>query len=139
MFDAAALKREFPGLVDPRLHYLDSAATAQMPEAVFDALRRFEIEARANVHEHNHARARAATCAYDEARKRVARFLGVASEQEIIFTYGTTSSINLLACTFGALLSPGDQILLSPLSITATSCLGRNLPSGAASYCGFCR
>ncbi len=115
MFDATALKREFPGLIDPRLHYLDSAATAQMPEAVFDALWRFEVEARANVHEHNHARARAATCAYDEARKRVARFLGAASEQEVIFTYGTTSSINLLAYSFGALLSPGDQILLSIL------------------------
>ena len=115
MFDAAALKREFPGLADPQLHYLDSAATAQMPETVFDALRRFEIEARANVHEGNHARARAATDAYYEARKRVARFLGAASEQEIVFTYGTTSSINLLAYSFGALLSPGDEILLSTL------------------------
>jgi len=54
-FDAAALKREFPGLADPGLHY---AATAQMPEAVLGALRRFEVEARANVHEGMHARAR---------------------------------------------------------------------------------
>ena len=115
MFDAAALKREFPGLADPRLHYLDSAATAQMPETVLDALRRFEIDARANVHEGTHARARAATSAYHEARKRVARFMGAASEQEIVFTYGTTSSINLLAYSFGALLSAGDEILLSTL------------------------
>ena len=50
-FDAAAIKRKFPGLADPRLHYLDSAATAQMPELVLEALRRFEVEARANVHE----------------------------------------------------------------------------------------
>ena len=57
-FDAAALKREFPGLADPGLHYLDNAATAQMPEAVLGALRRFEVEARANVHEGMHARAR---------------------------------------------------------------------------------
>jgi cysteine desulfurase/selenocysteine lyase len=74
-FDATVLKREFPGLAAPNLHYLDSAATAQMPEVVLDALRRFEIEARANVHEGLHARARAATDAYNEARGRVARFL----------------------------------------------------------------
>ncbi len=57
-FDAAAFKCEFPGLADPRLHYLDNAATAQMPEAVLKALRCFETEARANVHEGAHARAR---------------------------------------------------------------------------------
>jgi hypothetical protein len=73
-FDAAAVKRQFPGLADPQLHYLDSAATAQMPEAVLYALRRFEIEARANVHERMHSRARAASDAYDEARARVGRF-----------------------------------------------------------------
>ena len=114
-FDAAALKQGFPGLVDPRLHYLDNAATAQMPELVLDALRRFEVEARANVHEGMHRRARAATDAYYEARARVARFLHANSDQEIIFTYGTTSSINLLAHTFGHLLEPGDEILLSVL------------------------
>lgn len=75
----------------------------------------FEVEARANVHEEMHARARAATDAYHEARRHVARFLGAASEQEVVFTYGTTSSINLLAYSFGALLSPGDEILLSTL------------------------
>ena len=64
-FDAAAFKREFPGLASRGLHYLDSAATAQMPVVVLDALRRFEVEARANVHEGLHARARAATDAYD--------------------------------------------------------------------------
>jgi cysteine desulfurase/selenocysteine lyase len=110
-----ALKREFPGLTAPGLHYLDNAATAQMPEAVFDALRHFEIEARANVHEGLHARARAATEAYNEARRRVARFLHASSEQEVIFTYGTTSAINLLAHSFGSRLSHGDEILLSHL------------------------
>jgi cysteine desulfurase/selenocysteine lyase len=108
-FDAARLKQEIPGLADKRLHYLDNAATAQMPEAVLEALRRFEVEARANVHEGLHARARAATEAYHEARARVARFLGAKSDQEVIFTYGTTSSINLLAHSFGQLLEPGDH------------------------------
>jgi cysteine desulfurase/selenocysteine lyase len=114
-FDAAALKREFPGLADPCLHYLDNAATAQMPETVLSALRRFEIEARANVHEVVHARARAATAAYREARERAARFLNAESENEIVFTYGATSAINLLAYSWGALLKPGDEILLSQL------------------------
>ena len=49
-FDPALIKREFPGLRATNLHYLDSAATAQMPRVVLDALRRFEIHARANVH-----------------------------------------------------------------------------------------
>ena len=94
-FDAAAVKQQFPGLADPQLYYLDSAATAQMPEAVLDALRRFEVEARANVHEGMHRRARASTNAFQEARARVARFLNAWSDQELVFTNGTTSSINL--------------------------------------------
>jgi cysteine desulfurase/selenocysteine lyase len=114
-FDSAALKCEFPGLAAPGLHYLDSAATAQMPEIVLDTLRRFEVEARANVHEGLHIRARAATDAYNQARGRVARFLGAASEDEVIFTYGATSAINLLAYSFGSLLASGDEILLSVL------------------------
>jgi cysteine desulfurase / selenocysteine lyase len=114
-FDAVGLKREFPGLADPRLHYLDSAATAQMPDVVLDALRRFEVEARANVHEGMHSRARAATDAYDQARGRVARFLNAGSDEEVVFTYGATSSINLLAHCFGDGLQPGEEILLSIL------------------------
>ena len=86
-----------------------------MPEAVLAALRRFEIEARANVHEGMHQRARAATDAYHEARARVARFINARSDQEVVFTYGTTSSINLLAHCFGTLLQSGDEILLSVL------------------------
>lgn len=114
-FDAIALKREFPSLADSRLHYLDSAATAQMPDAVLSALRRFELEARANVHEGMHRLARAATHAYDEARARVARFVHAYSADEIAFTYGATSAINLLAYSLGRLLQPGDEILLSVL------------------------
>jgi len=114
-FDPAALKQQCPGLADPRLHYLDNAATAQMPDFVLNALRRFEVEARANVHEGMHVRARAATEAYNRARASVARFLNASSDQEVVFTYGTTSSINLLAQSFGDLLRPGDEVLLSVL------------------------
>jgi cysteine desulfurase/selenocysteine lyase len=86
-----------------------------MPEVVLDALRRFEVETRANVHEGMHRRARTATDAYYKARARVARFLHASSNQEIIFTYGARSSINLFAYSFGHLLEPADEILLSVL------------------------
>jgi cysteine desulfurase/selenocysteine lyase len=115
MFDVIALKRDFPALADASLHYLDSAATAQMPEVVLSTLRRFELEARANVHEVVHRRARAATEAYQDARSRVARFLNASSAEEVVFTYGATSSINLLAYAWGASLQAGDEILLSVL------------------------
>jgi cysteine desulfurase/selenocysteine lyase len=114
-FDAAALKREFPSLVDPNLHYLDNAATAQMPTVVLETLHRFELEARANVHEGLHRLARAATDAYNAARGRVARFLHAYSSDEVAFTYGTTSAINLLAQCFGTTLERGDEVLLSVL------------------------
>lgn len=115
VFDAVTLKREFPSLADASLHYLDNAATAQMPQAVLDRLLRFELEARANIHEGVHRRARAATNAYQEARTRVARFLHADSAEEVVFTYGATSSINLLAHAWGASLKPDDEILLSML------------------------
>jgi cysteine desulfurase / selenocysteine lyase len=114
-FDAAQFKRQFPGLASPDLHYLDNAATAQMPAVVLNTLHQFEIEARANVYGGVHRRARAAYKAYEEARSRTARFLNAAETSEIVFTYGTTSSINLLAQTFGPQLQLGDEILLSTL------------------------
>ena len=114
-FAAGTVKRLFPGLADRRLHYLDSAATAQMPDCVFEALRGFEIEARANVHEGLHRRPRAATEAYNGARAQAARFLNAYSDQEVVFTYGATSAINLLAHSFGTLMVAGDEILLSVL------------------------
>ena len=114
-FDAFEFKRQFPSLADENLRYLDNAATAQMPAAVLETLRQFELESRANVHGGAHRLARAAIAAYDEARCRTARFLNAYSADEIIFTYGATSSINLLAHSFGSLMEPGDEILLSVL------------------------
>lgn len=114
-FDPAPLKAAFPGLADPALHYLDNAATAQMPEPVLAALRHFEITARANVHGGQHRLARAALALYDEARSRIAGFLHAGAAEEIVFTSGTTGSINLLAHSFGDTLGEGDEILLSML------------------------
>ena len=112
-FDPRAIRREFPILADPALHYLDNAATAQMPAAVEAALLRFERSLRANVHGGVHRLARDAVAAYDAARGSVARFLNAAAAHEVVFTYGATSAINLLAHAYGERLSPGDEIVLS--------------------------
>jgi cysteine desulfurase/selenocysteine lyase len=118
-FDPAACREEFPLLADPPggkpMHYLDSAATAQTVAAALRAVRRHETMTRANVLRGVHFLAEAATDAYDQARRAVARYLGVADAEEVIFTGGTTGSINLLAHSFGSLLAEGDEILVSEL------------------------
>jgi cysteine desulfurase/selenocysteine lyase len=111
----ADIRRQFPLLRDAPLHYLDSAATAQMPEVVLAALHRFGSSLRANVYGGVYQLARQALAEYDEARAEVARFLGAASPQEVIFTYGTTSSLNLLAYSLEERVGAGDDIVLSAL------------------------
>ena len=113
--DPAAIRRQFPLLAREGLHYLDSAATAQMPEAVISALEGFSANLRANVYGGVYKLAQEALATYEAARADVARFLGAASPQEIVFTYGTTSSLNLLAQSFGERLREGDEIVLSIL------------------------
>ncbi len=108
-----ALRREFPILGDG-LAYLDSAASAQMPLAVLGALKDFETTKRANVKRGVHRLAEAATEAYVQARARVASYLSVPAD-EIVFTSGCTASVNLVAHSFGALMKPGDEIVLSGL------------------------
>ena len=113
--DPADIRRQFPLLRATPLHYLDSAATAQMPEAVLTALQRFGGGLRANVFGGVYRLAREALAEYEEARAEVARFLGAPSPQEVIFTYGTTSSLNLLAYSLEERIVAGDQIVLSML------------------------
>jgi cysteine desulfurase / selenocysteine lyase len=108
-----ALRSQFP-ILTPGLAYLDSAATAQMPLAVLDAVRAFETNSRANVKRGVHRLAEAATDAYAAARSDVAAYLGVPSS-EIVFTSGCTAALNLVAHAFGALMKPGDAVLLSGL------------------------
>ncbi len=112
--DPSAIRRQFPVLAREGLHYLDSAATAQMPEAVIAALQRFGTSLRANVYGGVYALAREALAEYEAARADVAGFLG-ASPKEIVFTYGATSALNLLAHSFGERLREGDEIVLSVL------------------------
>ncbi|MBI3517010.1 MAG: cysteine desulfurase [Proteobacteria bacterium] len=114
-FDAASVRAEFPILSDPGLHYLDNAAIAQIPTVVLDAMGLFDRELRANVHGGVYRLACGALAAYESARAAVARFIHAQSPAEVVFTYGTTSAINLLAHSFGALLQEGDEVLISQL------------------------
>jgi cysteine desulfurase/selenocysteine lyase len=117
-FNPEAVRAEFPifatanGAV--KLHYLDNGATSQLPGAVIDAVVKFETTSRANVLRGVHRLAEAATEAYDQARRSVARYLNVPDE-EVIFTSGTTAGINLVARSFGELLQPGDELVVSHL------------------------
>jgi cysteine desulfurase/selenocysteine lyase len=98
------------------LVYLDNAATSQKPASVIDAVSRFYGSANANIHRGVYELSEQATVAYEQARGRVARFLGAPSPSEIIFTRGTTESINLVAQSWGrATLRPGDEILVTAM------------------------
>ena len=97
------------------LVYLDNAATAQKPRAVIDALVRYYERDNSNVHRGLHALSMRATDAYEGARTRVAKFIHAADPAEIIFTRGTTESINIVARSFGERLKPGDVILATEM------------------------
>ena len=117
-FDAEAIRAEFPILTrqvnGKPLVYLDSAASAQKPRAVIDAMVHAMEHSYANVHRGLHTLANETTDAYEGARASVARFLG-AEPSEIVFTKGATEAINLVASGLGAELKAGDEILLSEM------------------------
>lgn len=105
----------FAALRNDNLTYLDSAATAQKPQAVLDALLGYYAAGAANVHRAQHAPAERATLAFEGARHKVAQWLNAESAEEVVFTRGTTESINLLAYGLEHLLHPGDEIAVSAL------------------------
>ncbi|WP_407644603.1 cysteine desulfurase [Erythrobacter mangrovi] len=97
-------------------HYLDTAATAQKPQAVIDAMTHALGRDYATVHRGVYSRSAQMTLAYEAARKRVADFIGAKSENEVVFVRGATEAINLVAQTWGVTqIGPGDRILLSTL------------------------
>ncbi|MDP2135152.1 MAG: aminotransferase class V-fold PLP-dependent enzyme [Sulfuritalea sp.] len=111
---AAELRREFPLLAaQPELHYLDSAATAQIHGAALDAVLHHETTSRANVARGTYRLAEAADRAYEQARQTAARFLNAGAADEIVFTSGATAALNLVAYAFGSTLRRGDRVLLS--------------------------
>lgn len=98
------------------LVYFDNAATTQKPQVVLDALVEAYSHWNANIHRGVHRLSQVATARHEQARQRVADFLGAASAKEIVFTKGTTDSINMLAFSFGeAFVHEGDEIIVSQL------------------------
>jgi cysteine desulfurase/selenocysteine lyase len=99
-----------------RLVYLDSAATSQKPREVLDALWQYYRLYNANVHRGVYQIAEEATARYEEARAKVAAFLGAGRPEEVVFTRGTTEAINLVAATWGRMhVGAGDEIVLTEM------------------------
>jgi len=119
-FDVAAIRADFPILRTSAhgkpLVYLDNAATTQKPQAVLDALADYYAKSNANVHRGVHYLSGRATDLFEEARAKVARFIGAAEPREVIFTRNATEGINLVAQTWGrANVRAGDEILISAI------------------------
>lgn len=119
-FDVEKIRADFPILHQQvngqPLVYLDNAATTQKPNAVIDAIANYYREDNSNVHRGAHALADRATVKFEAAREKVAGFINAPSAQQVIWTRGTTESINLVAASWGrANLQPGDRILVSAM------------------------
>lgn len=107
-------KRDFPLLMGKNLIYLDNSATTQKPSLVIEAMNNYYKTYNANVHRGIHRLAVQATAAYEHAHQIAADFIG-AEFEEIIFTKGTTESLNLLAYSLGKMIQPGDEIVLTEM------------------------
>jgi len=118
-FDVAELRGQFPLLhktiKGKPLVYLDNAATTQKPQVVIDSLVDFYTECNANVHRGAHYLSDEATRRYEKARDQVATFIGAYHREEVIWTCGTTESINLVAKGAGQLLQTGDEVMVTEM------------------------
>jgi len=119
-FDVKEIRKDFPILSRTvnghPLVYLDNAASSQKPVQVLNSMDYYYRNTNANVHRGVHQLSQEATDAFEQARHRIACFIGASSDAEVIFTRGTTESINLVAYTFGlSQLKEGDEIIVSAL------------------------
>lgn len=113
-FDVEKVRNDFPQIANNHdLVYLDNAATTFKPSRVIEAISTFYATDNANVHRGIHSLSQKATAKFEMTRNTVARFINANTSKEIVFTSGATESINLVAFSFGALLKPGDEILIS--------------------------
>lgn len=115
--DISLIRSEFPAL-DRQIYgrplvYLDNTATSQTPRRVVEAVERMYYHSKANVHRGVHTLSQEATELQEHTRERVREFINARESREIIFTRGTTEAINLVAYSYGELLSEGDEIILS--------------------------
>lgn len=120
MLDIQRIRNDFP-ILDQQINgkplvYFDNAATTQKPKQVIEALSGYYEGYNANIHRGIHHLAEKATAAFEDSRKAIKSFLNASSDEEIIFTYGTTDGINLVAQTYGrAFLKEGDEIIITTM------------------------
>jgi cysteine desulfurase/selenocysteine lyase len=118
-FNVREIREEFPALrqqiYGKNLIYFDNGASSQKPKLVLDAINLFYSKENANIHRGVHYLSQRATTDYEAARQRIQRYLGARKSEEIIFTKGTTDSINLVAYSYGSTLAAGDEILISAM------------------------
>ncbi len=119
-FDIHKIRSEFPILkrkvYDKPLVYFDNAATTQKPQAVIDRISDYYANENCNIHRGVHLLSQEATTAFEETRDQIVAFINAPKREEVIFTKGTTESINLVASTFGRKrLNEGDEILITGL------------------------
>src|SRR6516225_3696464 len=120
ILDVAKIRQDFPVLKQSihgkPLVYLDSAATAQKPFAVIDAIRKFHEVDCANIHRGVHELSQRSTAAYEETRAKTKKFLNARTKNELIFVRGATEGINLVASSWGRKnIKAGDEIVISAL------------------------
>ena len=118
-FNLENIREDFP-ILDQEINgsplaYFDNAASTQKPKAVIDAVKNYYENDHANVHRGVHSLSVRATELYEESRKKIAQFINANSPNEIIFTRGTTESINILASGLSGLVKQGDEILISTM------------------------
>ena len=119
MFDVSKIRNQFPILKrkvnGKNLVYFDNAASTQKPQSVIDTISKYYQEENANVHRGVHFLSGLATDKFEASRNTIAKFINAKHNHEIIFTKGTTDSINLVANGFRSLLNKGDEIIVSEL------------------------
>ena len=118
-FNVRDIRQDFPALrqqvYGKNLIYFDNGATSQKPQMVLDAINQYYSMDNANIHRGVHHLSQKATSEYEDARETIRRFINAGKKEEIIFTKGTTDGINLVASSFGELLSAGDEIIVSAM------------------------
>ena len=117
LFDAKKIKENFPIFRNnPDLVFLDNASTTQKPQSVIDTLSHYYENYNSNIHRGIYQIAEKATAAYEKSRDKVTKFIGAGDRRSIVFTKGTTESINLVANSWGGQnLKPGDEVLITEM------------------------
>ena len=118
-FDVQRIRKDFPILnrkvYGKDLIYFDNGATSQKPQLVIDAIQKYYTTDNSNIHRGVHFLSQEATSQYEKARKTIQKYINAAHSEEVLFTKGTTDSINLIAFSLGETLKKGDEIVISAM------------------------